>query len=71
MRNTRVSFAKNSAGVVEITDANDYYPFGIDPKSRAQTPTATGLTDSPFFVSLGHELGHKKDKNIYTERGWF
>ncbi|BEV03441.1 hypothetical protein [Chryseobacterium gambrini] len=24
--NTRVSFGKNSAGVLEIVDANDYYP---------------------------------------------
>jgi len=25
-----VSFGKNSAGVLEITDANDYYPFGMN-----------------------------------------
>jgi RHS repeat-associated protein len=28
--NTRVSFGKNSAGVLEIVDANDYYPFGMN-----------------------------------------
>ena len=28
--NVRVSFARNSAGVLEITDANDYYPFGMN-----------------------------------------
>ena len=28
--NNRVSFARNSAGVLEITDANDYYPFGMN-----------------------------------------
>ncbi|MFP3834161.1 DUF6443 domain-containing protein [Chryseobacterium sp. SIMBA_028] len=28
--NARVSFAKNSAGALEITDANDYYPFGMN-----------------------------------------
>ena len=28
--NNRVSFARNSAGVFEITDANDYYPFGMN-----------------------------------------
>jgi len=28
--NARVSFGKNSAGVLEITDANDYYPFGMN-----------------------------------------
>ncbi|AZA64232.1 hypothetical protein [Chryseobacterium carnipullorum] len=26
----RVSFARNSAGALEITDANDYYPFGMN-----------------------------------------
>ncbi|WBV53489.1 RHS repeat-associated core domain-containing protein [Chryseobacterium gambrini] len=30
MGNTRVSFGKNSAGVLEIVDANDYYPFGMN-----------------------------------------
>ncbi|WP_185290805.1 RHS repeat-associated core domain-containing protein [Chryseobacterium lactis] len=28
--NIRVSFAKNSAGVPEITDTNNYYPFGLN-----------------------------------------
>jgi len=28
--NARVSFARNSAGALEITDANDYYPFGMN-----------------------------------------
>jgi len=28
--NARVSFGRNSAGVLEITDANDYYPFGMN-----------------------------------------
>ncbi|MDP9962234.1 DUF6443 domain-containing protein [Chryseobacterium lathyri] len=28
--NVRVSFAKNSAGALEIVDANDYYPFGMN-----------------------------------------
>ncbi|SIT28560.1 RHS repeat domain-containing protein [Chryseobacterium gambrini] len=28
--NTRVSFGKNSAEVLEIVDANDYYPFGMN-----------------------------------------
>ena len=30
MGNTRVSFGRNSAGALEITDANDYYPFGMN-----------------------------------------
>ncbi len=28
--NVRVSFARNSAGVLEIVDRNDYYPFGMN-----------------------------------------
>ncbi|SEN11825.1 RHS repeat-associated core domain-containing protein, partial [Chryseobacterium taichungense] len=28
--NVRISFARNSAGALEITDANDYYPFGMN-----------------------------------------
>ena len=28
--NTRISFGRNSAGGLEITDANDYYPFGMN-----------------------------------------
>ncbi len=28
--NVRVSYARNSAGALEITDANDYYPFGMN-----------------------------------------
>ncbi|MDQ8142916.1 RHS repeat-associated core domain-containing protein [Chryseobacterium sp. CFS15] len=28
--NARVSFGKNNFGVLEITDANDYYPFGMN-----------------------------------------
>ncbi|WP_080778611.1 DUF6443 domain-containing protein [Chryseobacterium phocaeense] len=28
--NARVSFAKNSEGVLEVTDTNNYYPFGLN-----------------------------------------
>ncbi|WP_419868701.1 DUF6443 domain-containing protein [Chryseobacterium sp. CT-SW4] len=28
--NARISFAKTSAGVLEITDTNNYYPFGLN-----------------------------------------
>lgn len=28
--NVRISFGRNSAGGLEITDANDYYPFGLN-----------------------------------------
>ncbi|WP_353050449.1 RHS repeat-associated core domain-containing protein [Chryseobacterium sp. ISL-6] len=28
--NVRISFGRNSAGALEITDSNDYYPFGMN-----------------------------------------
>ena len=28
--NARVNYAKNSAGALEITDTNNYYPFGMN-----------------------------------------
>ncbi|MGH1519887.1 RHS repeat-associated core domain-containing protein, partial [Chryseobacterium sp. JK1] len=28
--NTRISFGRNSVGALEITDSNDYYPFGMN-----------------------------------------
>lgn len=28
--NARVSFAKNSEGILEVTDTNNYYPFGLN-----------------------------------------
>jgi hypothetical protein len=28
--NARISFVRNSAGALEIADANDYYPFGMN-----------------------------------------
>ncbi|MDP9961400.1 RHS repeat-associated core domain-containing protein [Chryseobacterium lathyri] len=30
MGNARISFGRNSAGALEITDSNDYYPFGMN-----------------------------------------
>ncbi|MCT2409283.1 RHS repeat-associated core domain-containing protein [Chryseobacterium antibioticum] len=30
MGNTRLSFARNSTGVLELVDNNDYYPFGMN-----------------------------------------
>ncbi|WP_373567413.1 RHS repeat-associated core domain-containing protein [Chryseobacterium sp. WG23] len=29
LRNVRLSFGRNSTGALEITDSNDYYPFGM------------------------------------------
>ncbi|REC59041.1 hypothetical protein DRF65_28100 [Chryseobacterium pennae] len=30
LRNTRVSFAKDSAYAIEVTDINNYYPFALN-----------------------------------------
>nr|WP_306552713.1 RHS repeat-associated core domain-containing protein [Chryseobacterium sp. WG23] len=30
MGNVRVSYGRNSTGALEITDSNDYYPFGMN-----------------------------------------
>ena len=28
--NVKISFGRNNAGAIEITDANDHYPFGMN-----------------------------------------
>ena len=30
LRNAKISFGRNSTGALEITDVNDYYPFGMN-----------------------------------------
>ncbi|REC59043.1 hypothetical protein DRF65_28110, partial [Chryseobacterium pennae] len=35
--NVRISFGRNSAGALEITDANDYYPFGMNHLNTGNT----------------------------------
>ncbi|WP_241615187.1 RHS repeat-associated core domain-containing protein [Rhizobium sp. SSA_523] len=40
--NTRVSFGRNSAGALEITDANDYYPFGMNHLKTGNTLFGAG-----------------------------
>ncbi|MBT2620068.1 DUF6443 domain-containing protein [Chryseobacterium sp. ISL-6] len=63
-----IVYDKGNAGDAgkELSD-----PLKIDPDAKNKTPTRAGLIDSPFFVSLGHELAHKKDKNRYLKGGWF
>ncbi|WP_317207798.1 RHS repeat-associated core domain-containing protein [Chryseobacterium sp. MEBOG06] len=64
-----IMYDKGNAGDAGISSSD---PIKIDPKKSTQTPTTNGLTESPFFVSLGHELGHKRDESNYLFNGsWF
>ncbi|SDI31267.1 DUF6443 domain-containing protein [Chryseobacterium jejuense] len=54
MGNVRVSFGRNSAGVLEIVDANDYYPFGMN---HLKTGNAFfGMGSYKAYKFLGNEL---------------
>ncbi|MFP7658360.1 DUF6443 domain-containing protein [Chryseobacterium proteolyticum] len=64
-----IMYDKGNAGDAGINSSD---PIKIDPKKSTQTPTTNGLLESPFFVSLGHELGHKRDESNYLFNGsWF
>ncbi|WP_265130983.1 RHS repeat-associated core domain-containing protein [Chryseobacterium oranimense] len=54
MGNVRVSFTRNSAGALEIVDANDYYPFGMNHMKTGNAFFAQGSYKSYKFV--GNEL---------------
>ncbi|WP_312509564.1 DUF6443 domain-containing protein [Chryseobacterium culicis] len=56
--NTRVSFAKDSAGVPEILDTNNYYPFGLN---------HIGNTFSPFgsFYSYKYNGKELQESGMY------
>ncbi|RXM50627.1 MULTISPECIES: RHS repeat domain-containing protein [unclassified Chryseobacterium] len=56
--NTRVSFAKNSAGVLEVTDTNNYYPFGLNHISE-------------FKGLLGGYLNYKYNGKELQETGMY
>lgn len=58
--NVRVSFARNSAGVLEIVDANDYYPFGM---SHLKTGNA--------FFGLGSFKNYKYNGKELQETGMY
>jgi RHS repeat-associated protein len=40
--NTKISFAKNSEGVLEIIDTNNYYPFGLNHISNSFSNSGFG-----------------------------
>ncbi|RXM61509.1 RHS repeat-associated core domain-containing protein, partial [Chryseobacterium sp. CH1] len=56
--NTRVSFAKNSADVLEVTDTNNYYPFGLNHISE-------------FKGLLGGYLNYKYNGKELQETGMY
>ncbi|AZA80842.1 sugar-binding protein [Chryseobacterium lactis] len=57
--NTRVSFAKNSAGVLQTIDTNNYYPFGLN---------HIGGTQSSKFTSF---YSYKYNGKELQETGFF
>ncbi|UKB85404.1 hypothetical protein LF887_07215 [Chryseobacterium sp. MEBOG06] len=59
--NTRVTFAKNSAGAPEITDTNNYYPFGLNHTG------GNGLNSSNF----GSFYSYKYNGKELQETGMF
>jgi RHS repeat-associated protein len=52
--NVRVSFARNSAGVLEIVDSNDYYPFGMNHLKTGNS--FFGQSSFKNYKFLGQEL---------------
>ncbi|SHM65693.1 DUF6443 domain-containing protein [Chryseobacterium polytrichastri] len=58
--NVRVSFARNSAGVLEIVDGNDYYPFGMN-----------HLKTGNAFFGQGSFKNYKFGKKELQETGFY
>lgn len=58
--NVRLSFTKNSAGVLEITDTNDYYPFGM-----------SFLNTSSSYVGAGTYQNYKYNGKELQETGMY
>lgn len=64
--NVRVSFGKNSAGVLEIVDSNDYYPYGMN---HLKTGAAYfGQNSYKKYKFLGNEL---QESGIYDMNARF
>ncbi|MGE8555711.1 MAG: RHS repeat-associated core domain-containing protein [Chryseobacterium jejuense] len=57
--NKRVNFAKNSAGVLEVTDTNNYYPFGLNHIGNS------------FLSSLGSYNAYKYNGKEVQETGMY
>ncbi|VEH20799.1 RHS repeat-associated core domain [Chryseobacterium nakagawai] len=57
--NTRVSFTKDSVGVLEVTDTNNYYPFGLNHIGNS------------FLSSLGSYNAYKYNGKEIQETGMY
>ncbi|AYZ36524.1 RHS repeat-associated core domain-containing protein [Chryseobacterium indologenes] len=55
--NIRVSFAKNSAGALEIVNSNDYYPYGMSHLRMGSFYTAEGSYKYKFLGNEQQETG--------------
>ena len=63
--NSRVTFAKNSEGVPEITDTNNYYPFGLNHTG------GNGLNSSNFGSLYSYKYNGKElEKTGMFDYGW-
>ncbi|MEJ5103888.1 DUF6443 domain-containing protein [Chryseobacterium sp. MYb328] len=58
--NTRISFGRNSIGALEITDANDYYPFGMN-----------HLKTGNAFFGKGSYKNYKYQEQELQETGFY
>ncbi|GEN71598.1 cell wall-associated protein [Chryseobacterium lathyri] len=58
--NVRVSFARNSAGALEIVDSNDYYPFGMN-----------HLKTGNAYFGAGSYKNYKFGKKELQETGFY
>ncbi len=58
--NSRVSFGRNSSGDIEITDNNDYYPFGMN-----------HLNSGTSFFGLGSFKNYKFQEQELQETGFY
>ncbi|MDR2275819.1 MAG: DUF6443 domain-containing protein [Sphingobacterium sp.] len=57
--NTRVSFTKNSTGALEVTDTNNYYPFGLNHIGNS------------FLATLGSYNAYKYNGKEVQETGMY
>jgi len=55
--NARISFAKDSAGALQITDANNYYPFGLNHIGGLDKATLGGYQDYKYNGKELQETG--------------
>lgn len=59
--NTRVSYVRNSAGVIEVTDKNEYYPFGM----------SHPVANSGGYLGIGSYKSYKYNGKELQENGMY